>query len=86
MKFLSHPICEIYDRLMVNQYALGYLYCPIDTDMPVQRLEIIMETLKPAAILVDEVNANKNSGSAMQFLLPVHYHTIVERSAPYSHQ
>lgn len=37
----------------------GNFYCPIDTDMPVQRLEIIMETLKPAAILVDEVNENK---------------------------
>lgn len=37
----------------------GNFYCPLDTAMPVQRLQVIMETLNPIAILTDRENESK---------------------------
>lgn len=37
----------------------GCFYVPVDTAMPEQRVELIIENLKPSAILVDEINMEK---------------------------
>lgn len=39
--------------------ASGNYYCPIDYDMPFDRIKIILDTLKPIAIITDEQCVNK---------------------------
>ncbi len=36
----------------------GNFYCPLDTEMPLERVKIIMEQLKPAAVITDLSNRN----------------------------
>ena len=37
----------------------GNFYCPVDTEMPPDRIRIIMEVLKPAAIITDSLHREK---------------------------
>lgn len=37
----------------------GNFYCPIDTEMPISRIQVIVHTLKPIAILVDRASQEK---------------------------
>ena len=40
----------------------GNFYCPIDTEMPLSRIQVIMDTLKPAAILLDKESIGRLEG------------------------
>lgn len=40
----------------------GNFYCPVDSEMPITRMQVIIDTLNPSAVIVDTFNLNKAEG------------------------
>ncbi len=55
--------CGCITAFMGVVYAGGF-YCPIDTSMPAERIGLIFQTLKPAAVITTQKYADKISGVA----------------------
>ncbi len=65
LSIVHKPIVVFMEKAAVNIAAFmgvvysGNFYCPIDTEMPVTRIQIIIDTLNPVAILCDRANLEK---------------------------
>ena len=44
----------------------GNFYCPIDTEMPLSRIQVIIDTLEPIAILTDKISIERLGGLKYQ--------------------
>ena len=61
----KNPIVVYMDKRAYNILAFigvayaGCFYVPIDSQMPTERIDLILETLKPSLILYDDVTAEK---------------------------
>ncbi len=79
----NHPIVVYMDKRAYNilsfmgaAYA-GCFYVPIDSQMPSERINLILDTLQPSMILYDDATAekvNSISGSMLKY----HYKTALE--------
>lgn len=79
----KNPVVIYMDKRAYNIFSFmgvvyaGCFYIPIDSQMPAERINLIIDTLKPGMILYDDVTSEKLN-EISSHILKVHYKTMLD--------